>query len=1129
MTARTEKLKESLLNSPFEICPERAVIWTEAMRQTEGRPQVIRNALALKMLLENMTVRIYEGELIVGNRSSKRKGSPLFPEIKSFALETQLDTYDSRPVQPFQVSMADKAAIKKALPFWRGKTVWERAFALMPRELQKDVFKLVFTVEAEFQNGIGHFIVGNHNLLQKGFKGIKAEAENKLTQVGKEEGEKRKEFLQAVIIVCEAAVNFARRFALEALRLEGRESDPARKQELLRIAQVCAQVPENPPRDFYEAVSAVWFNQLICQLECGGFAISPGRLDQALYPFYRQDLEQGRTTPASAQELIECLYIKMSEVVNVLDTIVLSVTSGPPIAQSLTIGGTDASGSDATSELSRIFLAAHDAIRTVSPNLAVRFHPQTPPDFSNAVYDAVRRGAMMSLFNDSVIVPGLVSCGVPEPEARDYALVGCVEPTTNGSAFGSTDSNLVNIARCLEFALANGDGMDLVAHRNFVNRKFGPYLLPRRNGKPRGPHYLMLLKYFRASAKALQLGAMDFYGIMRGKQSGPATGDPRGFHSIDDLIRAWQSQVSYFVKRMAEAMNFCDQAHAELKPTPFISSTIDDCLGRGKDVTSGGARYNFTGPQAVGLADVADSLAALKTLVFDRKKVTMSELLKGMQNNFKDAEPLRQMLLNRVPKYGNDDELADGFARRAAEIYCQEVARHQNFRGGAFRPGIYSMSSHLVFGILTGALPDGRLRGDSLGAGVSPGRGRELKGPTAVFRSVAKIDGVRITNGCALNMAFNPDLLSGDENLRKFAELNRAYFRLGGFHVQYNILSAETLREAQQFPERHRGLVVRVAGYSGLFTVLDRATQDDLIARTRHGCEPAPITYNSSSDPKVCKMDYIKFEEARPEAAREMLKKSPVAYVPMGALEWHGEHNPLGLDGLKAYALCEMAAAKTGGVLFPAMFWGASDTMPFPFTFHFPRGVYRTLVRQTLTQLKEMGFSMIVLLTGHYPPWLVSLLKKECRRFNRAGGAFALGAPEQMFALELQYYGDHAGMWETSIMRALRPELVRLEAMPEGLSTLERLRRFGVMGQDPRKKASAEKGRQAVELIAANLAEAVRKTLENKNGEAIEEIYQRHERALRWYVPGIIYVIREALDVHSLRELIRYGWWNLKK
>jgi len=858
MDTRPQRLKQRLLEAPFEICAERAVLWTESQRETEGRPQVVRNAMALQHVLEHMTIFIADDELIVGNRTSKRRGSPLFPETKSFSIEAQLESWETRPIQPFRVGAEEKRALKKALPYWRGRSAWERAFRLMPRDLQTDVFKLIFTVEAEFANGIGHFIVGNPNLLAKGFAGIREEAEQQLGSAPAAGSDRRRDFWQAVVIACNAAIAFARRFAAEARRLAGGESNPERKAELHRIAEVCDRVPERPPRDFYEAIQAVWFNQLVCQLEDGGFAISPGRLDQLLDPFYRRDRDAGRITPEQAQELIECLYVKMSEVVNALDTITLAVTSGPPIAQSLTIAGTDREGRDATSELSCLFLHALDRIRTVWPNLAVRFHPGTPPDFTLEVCDAVRRGAMMALFNDEVIVPALERRGVPTPEARDYAVVGCVEPAAAGATFGSTDANLVNIARCFELALGNGDAADLLADRSYLLRKFGGYL---RSARPAGEgtrttqgnwrqywgtrttqgnwrQYWTWLRYLWLMSRSLRVNWLPLYRSFHGRGVGVPSGDARRFQSVEELLAAFQKQVGHFVGRMAAAMECCDRAHAELKPTPFISSTIDDCVARGADVTWGGARYNFTGPQAIGLADVADSLAAIQALVFERKKISMPELLGALERDFEGAEPLRQRLIHQAPKYGNDEEAVDGLAREAAAIYCREVEKHRNFRGGYFSPGIYSMSGHLVFGLLTGATPNGRRKGDSLAAGVSPTRGRESKGPTAVLRSAARVDGTLVSNGYVLNMSFDPRLVKGDHNLRKFADLNAAYFKLGGLHVQYNIVDAETLRAAQEDPDQYRGLVVRVAGYSALFTELDRPTQNDIIARTAHGCEP---------------------------------------------------------------------------------------------------------------------------------------------------------------------------------------------------------------------------------------------------------------------------------------------------
>ena len=840
MNARTKQLKQKLLDSPFEICAERAVLWTESHKQTQGKPQAIRNALALKNVLEKMSIAIRDDELIVGCRTSKLRGSPLFPETKSFSIEAELDTYATRPVQPYLVSDADKRALKKILPYWRGKSAWERAFQIMPPDLQLEVFKFMFAVEAEFANGIGHFIAGHHNAVRKGFALIKDEAAKNLA--AEQDDGRQKDFWQAVVITSDAAIGFAKRYARLASELANREPRPERKRELEKIAEACAWVPEKAPRNFHEAVQAVWFNQLICQIECGGFAISPGRLDQILYPFYCRDREQNKLSPEQAQELIECLYIKMSEVVNALDTVLLPVTSGPPVAQSLTVGGTDAKGNDATTELSHLFVAAHDNIRTVWPNLAVRFHPKTPEAFTRRVSDAVRRGTMMALFNDEVIVPSLLASGVSREDAFDYAIVGCVEPTSNGSTFASTDSNLVNIARCLELALKNGNGADLIADRKYFLRGLAASSKAARRkhsaGKNRnGLQAGMLLKYLLAMARRTNFSRVKFFKALRGKNVGPESGDPEKFQSIQDVISAYEKQVGYAVEKMAQAMYFCDKAHAELKPTPFISSTVNDCIAQGRDVTAGGARYNFTGPQAIGLADVADSLFAIKTLVFDQKKISLAELLEAMQNNFHNSEPLRQKLLHKAPKYGNDDPEVDELARKAAEIYCHEVSKHKNFRGGTFRPGIYSMSGHIVFGLLVGALPDGRLAGEALAAGVSPARGMELKGPTAVMRSVSRVDSTKVSNGYVLNMSFHPHLLQGDSSLQKFSALLLTYFKLGGLHIQYNIVDADTLREAQEFPERWQGLVVRVAGYSALFSELDRATQNDIICRTMHGVE----------------------------------------------------------------------------------------------------------------------------------------------------------------------------------------------------------------------------------------------------------------------------------------------------
>ena len=836
-----------MLAAPPEICVERARYLTESFRRTEGEPRVIRLAKALDNILRKMTIFIQDDEIIVGNRTSKPRGSPLFPETQCSWIGAQLDIIPRRFAQPFFISEADKRELRRdILPYWTGNNAWERALELMPRATQKEVYKNVFTMRAEFSNGIGHFLPGHDAVVHDGLASIRARAEERLRQLemvtGASEG---KDFLHAVLIVLDAAEHFAHRFALEAERLADREPNHQRKEELERIAAACRHVPMLPARNFHEGLQAIWFNQLLVQIEDGGFAISVGRLDQILYPLYQQDIETGALTRDKAQEMVECFYIKLSEVVNCLDTVIVPVAGGPPIAQNLTIGGQDANGNDVTNELSSVCLDAMANIRTVMPNLSVRLHPGTPDDFLLDVCRAVRNGTMVGLFNDEVIIPALVNRGIPLEEARCYAIVGCVEPAVPGKTFGSTDSNLFNIAKCLELALHNGDGINLLRNRNSFKHAFGN-LFKQKNGKKTGSSYIRPLERLARltevsrvflnmlSEKNLKLSIGDHLKILSGTGLGARTGDPEKFKSIDDVIEAYRRQVGYFVEKMVDSMYAGGRAHAELKPTPFISSTILDCVERAEDVTVGGARFNFTGPQAVGVANVADSLAAVDHLVFRDKVLTMRKLLSVLKNDFTDNEPLRQRLLNRESRYGNDDDASDRFARIAAETYCEEVEKHENYRGGGFQPGIYSITSHIAFGALTGATPDCRRAGDSLAEGVSPARGSERHGPTAVLKSAAKLNYKLTSNGVVLNMRFHPAVFRTEENVRKFAALNRAYFQQGGFHVQYNIIDAETLKEAQKNPDEYRDLVVRVAGYSALFTELDTATQNDIIRRTEH-------------------------------------------------------------------------------------------------------------------------------------------------------------------------------------------------------------------------------------------------------------------------------------------------------
>lgn len=849
---RTKRLKQRMLDARPEICVERARFLTESFRRTEGEPRVVRLAKAFDNVLRNMTVFIRDGELIVGNRTSKPRGSPLFPETMCSWLGPQLDILPRRFAQPFFVSETEKRELRrKILPYWKGKNAWERALELMPADLQREVYKNVFVMRAEFTNGVGHFIPGHGAVVREGLAAIRGRAEEKLRGLEGGEGrEGQRDFLRAVLISLDAAGRFAGRFAGEADRLSREEPDPARKAELETIAEACRRVPMRPARTFHEGLQAVWFNQLLTQIEDGGFAISVGPLDRILYPLYRKDVDAGALTRGRAREMLECFYIKLSEVANCIDTVAVTSAGGPPIAQNLTIGGQDGAGNDATNELSRVCLDAAAGIRTVMPNLSVRVHPGTPDDFLLSACRAIRDGVMMELFNDEAIIPAMMRRGIPLEEARRYAIVGCVEPAVPEETFGSTDANLFNIAKCLELALRNGNGVNILKTPRVLGRVFKSAGNGGNgaDGRKKNPLDKFLgtarrtavrlaaarpLTHYLTEPK-LKLAIWDHVGMLTGRGLGPRTGNPAEFASTDDVIEAYRRQVRHFVEKMVAAMDAAGQAHAELKPTPFISSTILGCIENARDVAAGGARYNFTGPQAIGVANVGDSLAALDRVVFREKSTTMREMLRILDGDFRDSEELRLRLLNHLPKYGNDDDGADRFARLAAEIYCEEVERHFNYRGGGFQPGLYSITGHITFGALTGATPDGRRAGEALAEGVAPARGRERAGPTAVLNSASKLNYDLTSNGVVLNMRFQPAIFRSEENVRKFAAMNRAYFARGGLHVQYNIVDADTLRKAKENPGDHRDLVVRVAGYSAHFTELDPATQDDIIRRTEH-------------------------------------------------------------------------------------------------------------------------------------------------------------------------------------------------------------------------------------------------------------------------------------------------------
>ncbi|MBP2033966.1 formate C-acetyltransferase [Clostridium algifaecis] len=782
---RTVKLNNQLLLVKPEVCIERARIVTESYKKSEGEPTEIRRAKAIADVLKNMTIFIQKDQLIVGNQASKLRSSPLFPETEALYLEKEIDLFEKREqdrlIVPPEVR---KELLEEIVPYWKGKTIQEIALKSFPQKT-RDLANLenqIFSVGIHLTGSIGHIIADYEKVLKKGFKGLKQDVIEKLESLDITEpnyGDKYA-FYKAELILCNAMVEWAHRYAKEAKRLSQEETDPEWKKELEIISEICEKVPENPATNFREAVQSFWFAHLVLYIEQNGLAVSVGRFDQYMCPFYKNSINKEEITKNKAQELLECLWIKFTEVMRAYDYEGAKYYAGFSISENMVLGGVDSEGNDVTNELSYMCLKAEADTKLSQPNLSVRIHENTPEEFFMAAVRVTSTGrSKPQFFNDRIAIPMLVSLGVPVEEARNYSISGCVEavpPHCNGM----TNAAMNNIAKALELALNNG-----------VCR-------------------------------------------LTGKQIGPKTGDPRKFTSIEDVLKAFKEQVSAYVKEMISALNIIEKTHAKYQPLPYFSLMMDDCVEKGLDITAGGARYNFTGPQAVGLGNVANSVAAIKKLVFEDKKITMESLINCLDNNFEGQEYIRQMLINKAPKWGNDEDYVDNLGKEVAKIYCDEVSKYKNTRGGVYRPGIYSVSANVPLGLHVAALPDGRKSQQPLADGIAPQHGTDVKGPTAVTRSAAKLDHLKIHNGTILNQKFTPKLMETESGKIALKNLIKSYFDMDGWHIQFNVVDAQTLRNAQKDPEKYKGIIVRVAGYSAFFVELDKAVQDDIINRAEY-------------------------------------------------------------------------------------------------------------------------------------------------------------------------------------------------------------------------------------------------------------------------------------------------------
>lgn len=819
---RIDLLKEDLYMKMPEIESSRAILLTESYKETEGMPIIKRRSAAFRHILENIPIVIRYNELVVGSATLAPRGCQVFPEYSFEWLENEFDTVSTRKADPFFISDKTKEELREVYKYWKGKTTSDLATSYMSKETLNAIEHNIFTPGNYFYNGIGHVTVDYAKILEVGFDGIVKEAEEELKKVNFGDADccEKTAFLEAVTESCKAACVYAERYAALAEKEAENCADLKRRQELLAIAENCKKVPRYGAKSFYEACQSFWFVQLLLQIESSGHSISPGRFDQYMYPYYKADCDKGVITAEFAQELMDCIWVKLNDINKCRDAASAEGFAGYSMFQNLIAGGQTKDGVDATNELSFMSIQATMHVMLPQPSFSVRVWNGTPHEFLIKAAELTRMGiGLPAYYNDEVIIPSLVSRGLTIEDARDYNIIGCVEPQKSGKTDGWHDAAFFNMCRPLELVFSNG---------------------------------------------------MD-----KGEPVGVKTGEVTDMQTFDEFYDAYKKQMEYAISLMVNADNAIDTAHAKRCPLPFLSSMVEDCIHRGKSMQEGGAVYNFTGPQGFGIANMADGLYAVKKLVYDDKKLSMSRLKKALEANYSNGEADLELVtgevakqlsengvsLNRemveriyrtaaensgfsedysdvlkmieeLPKFGNDNDEVDIFARDVAYTYTKPVERYKNPRGGSYQAGLYPVSANVPLGAQTGATPDGRLAYTPIADGVSPCAGRDVKGPTATANSVSKLDHFIASNGTLFNMKFHPSALSGREGLENFVSLLTGYFDRKGSHMQFNVVSRETLKDAQKHPENYKSLVVRVAGYSALFTTLSRSLQDDIISRT---------------------------------------------------------------------------------------------------------------------------------------------------------------------------------------------------------------------------------------------------------------------------------------------------------
>jgi len=793
ITERISALREKVLSAKPSICTQRAKFYTQIYQQNEDKPVIIKRALALEKTLKEMTVFIENGELIVGNQSSRHRAAPIFPEYAVDWLPREMDELDKRPGDAFLITGEHKKEVLEIAKWWKGKVLWDRGRALMSQELRDLQDSAIIKATGNLTSGDAHIAVDFYKILSIGLGGYLQEIKHyhKKVERFEQEGVKKDHFYTALTISIKAFQVFIRRYRELALSISKKEVNKKRKKELLLIANNCEIIAEKPPQNFYQALQLTYFVQLVLQIESNGHSVSLGRMDQYLFSFYQNDIIKGNISENFAAELLESMWIKLVSINKIRPWSHTRFSAGGPLYQNVTIGGQTTDGLDAVNDLSFLILDSVGKLKLTQPNLSVRFHKNINDKFLLECMRVIEKGfGMPSFNNDEIVIPGLINIGVEQEDAYNYSAIGCIEIAVPGKwGYRCTGMSFLNLMRVLLASLYNG--------------------LDKQSGK------------------VFKKGLGNF----------------SEFNSFEEVFKAWQHQIKYYTRKTVEIDTAVDIALEENVPDILCSAFVESCISRGKTIKEGGSKYDFISGLQVGIANLGNSLAAIKKLVFEEKKLTKEQLLIAIENNFEGekGEKIRQLLLNFAPKYGNDDDYVDLLLKDAYMEFINELENYHTTRynrgpiGCKYFAGTSSISANVPSGAVVPATPDGRKAYTPVAEGSSPSSGTDMLGPTAVFKSVSKLPTEKIMGGVLLNQKLSPAAIQKDSDKLKLISIIRTFFEdLKGWHVQYNIVSKETLLAAKKNPEKYRDLIVRIAGYSAFFTTLSPDTQDDIIARTEH-------------------------------------------------------------------------------------------------------------------------------------------------------------------------------------------------------------------------------------------------------------------------------------------------------